>query len=267
LELKSVSLPAEKFTSTRELLSVWAAPGATFLEHDAASLHGKLVHLSSIYHLIRPFLPSITKFAHSFHSKRAKLHPPQDVLADISWIRFLLPHLPRSVPLSLPVPTDINWWGDASTSFGIGVVVGHHWAIWKWAPGFLVGPKQDFDIGWAEAVAVELGLHVALSLGFVGVTSGAPGNFLVRSDNEGVIAVLRKGRSRSKVTNQILKHIYVLQANSGILLHPIYVPSRLNIADALSRGDITSFLKGFPLASSRVHIPLPDHLSGKLILW
>ncbi|OSC96257.1 hypothetical protein PYCCODRAFT_1343752, partial [Trametes coccinea BRFM310] len=50
-------------------------------------------------------------------------------------------------------PADIGWWGDASSSFGIGVVVSQFWGVWV-----SVGPGQRFNIGWAEAVAVELGL-------------------------------------------------------------------------------------------------------------
>jgi hypothetical protein len=42
---------------------------------------------------------------------------------------------------------DIDWWGDASTSFGIGVVIKEHVAISKYTPGFQVGPKRAFDIG------------------------------------------------------------------------------------------------------------------------
>jgi len=37
-------------------------------------------------------------------------------------------------------------------------------AVWKYALGFQVGPKKAFDIGWAEAVVVELGLHLAIQL-------------------------------------------------------------------------------------------------------
>jgi hypothetical protein len=36
----------------------------------------------------------------------------------------------NTAPLSLLEPVHINWWGDASTSFGIGVVIGTHWAGW-----------------------------------------------------------------------------------------------------------------------------------------
>jgi hypothetical protein len=267
LPSKSVSLPAEKLSAVQDLLTSWEVTDALFSEHSAASLHGKLVHISCIFPLIRPFLSSISKFSVSFRSKRAKLLVPSAVRADISWIRYLLHRLPTSVPLSLPGPVDLNWWGDASTSFGIGVVLGNCWAVWKWAPGFSVGPGHSFDIGWAEAVAIELGLRLALNLKLIGPSSSVVGPTLVRSDNQGVVAVLHKGRSRSRETNQILKHVYVLQAESLIRIQAVYVPSRENIADALSRGDITGFLRGFPQASTQVSLTLPNHLRGKLILW
>jgi hypothetical protein len=152
-----------------------------------------------------------------------------------------------------------------STSFGVGVVVGQHWAVWKWAAGFQVGPGQGFDIGWAEAVAVELGLQLALHLGLTDVSDRSRNVFLVRSDNVGIVSVTNKGRSHSGETNGILKHVYVLQARHGIRLHATYVPSQENIADALSRGDITGFLRGFPSVSTKASIRLPDYLSGHLI--
>ncbi|KAG1874842.1 hypothetical protein F4604DRAFT_1581871, partial [Suillus subluteus] len=89
--------------------------------------------------------------------------------------------------------------------------------------------------------------------------------FLVRSDNAGVVAVTNKGRSRSKATNLTLKQIFALQALNGVRIRTEYVPSCENIADALSRGDIATFLAGFPIASQKVAFPLPDHLSEKLI--
>ncbi|KAJ7697729.1 hypothetical protein B0H17DRAFT_838717, partial [Mycena rosella] len=64
----------------------------------------------------------------------------------------------------------------------------------------------------------------------------------VRSDNSGVVAVTNKGRSKSRETNKILKHIYSLQAQNRVRIRSEYVPSRENISDALSRGDIPAFL-------------------------
>ena len=68
------------------------------------------------------------------------------------------------MPLLSPQAVDLHWWGNASTSFSIGVVIADHWAIWKWSSGFRVGPNLDFNIGWAKAIAVELGLHLAIHL-------------------------------------------------------------------------------------------------------
>ena len=133
--------------------------------------------------------------------------------------------------------------------------------MWKWVPGFKVGPHQKFNIGWAEAVAVELGLQLALHLQLV-----APGQYLVRSDNAGVVAVVNKGCSQSTHTNDILHRIYHLQVDAHILLKAIYMESRVNITDALSRGNIAGFLKGFPEASNKVTFPLPSHLASCLLL-
>ncbi|KAG1868022.1 hypothetical protein C8R48DRAFT_671520 [Suillus tomentosus] len=67
--------------------------------------------------------------------------------AGVFGIFELLDSLPRSAPLCNPIPINLNCWGNASTSFGIRLVIGHCWAVWKWAPGFRVGPGLRYDIG------------------------------------------------------------------------------------------------------------------------
>jgi hypothetical protein len=129
---------------------------------------------------------------------------------------------------------------------------------------FKVGPRQDFDIGWAEAIAVELGLWLALSLGMVGNGKLGGHTLLVRSDNAGIIAVTNKGRSRGHETNKILKHIYTLQAQNHHRSKATHVASRFNISNALSRRAIKEFLEGFPSVNIQASVHLPDHLSDKL---
>lgn len=63
-----------------------------------------------------------------------------------------------------------------------------------------------------------------------------------------------------------ITQIYRLLAKNQLTLVTEFVPSRDNISDALSRGDIAAFLRGFPRATVRAHITLPPHLSDKLIL-
>ena len=131
----------------------------------------------------------------------------------------------------------------------------------------MVGPNQAFDIGWAKAVAVELALLIALEYGIISSTHSAGTSFLVCSDNQGVMTVINKGRSCSEQTNRVLKQMYRLLARNQLSLHSEYITSRENVTNALSRGNIPTFLHGFPHATTQAHISLPQHLEGKLISW
>ena len=260
----SVIFPADKLSSLLALLASWQVPAFRASMSEASHLHGKLVHASSIFLLIRPFLVSISRFASSFRSSRAKLHLPAALCTDLCWVSDLLHRLPNKLPLSHSSPFDVGWFGDASTSFGIGVVIGPFWCAWHWSPGFTVGPKQSYDIGWAEAAAVELGLHLFIISTSILRVPPHTARFLVRSDNAGIVSVVNKGRSRSRNTNTVLKSIYSMLADLGISLQAEHVRSEDNISDPLSRGDIPSFLSHFPHATHHVPVPLPSHLSGCL---
>ena len=185
LSTHSVSFPVEKCSKTLQLIKDWLKPNRTFLAREAASLQGKLIHMSCIFPLICPFLCSIASFAASFRSPQAKLHIPPPFAADLSWVRFIAQNLLNKMPLAPSVPVDLSWWGNASTSFSIRIVLGPHWAVWKWAPGFSVGPWRAHNIGWAETVTVELGLHITISLHFLSSSLVGGLTFLVRSDNAG----------------------------------------------------------------------------------
>lgn len=265
LERKMVSIPEEKLHTTVQLAESWLPDNASFTMRQAAQLHGKLVHLSSIYPLIRPFLRHLSRFAGSFHSHRKALRVPKPVRSDIAWLLSLIRILPNELPITSPQPYDIGWWGDASTSFGIGVVVGKFWGVWAWAPGVSIGPGKQFDIGWAEAVAVELGLRMVINHELLRDCAEPVSKLLVRSDNMGVVAVVNKGRSRNANTNNTLREIFSILASHRLSLYTEYVSSSANIADALSRGDVAGFLENFPRASVRTDCSLPLYLQGLLI--
>ena len=149
-----------------------------------------------------------------------------------------------------PDPIDLNWWGDASTSFGIGVTIGTYWAVWTWTPCFSPGPSSAFNIGWAEAVAVELGVRLLLSLNLHHHPFGR--RFLVRSDNAGVVELISKGRYWTEESNSVLKNIHHLLTEAQISIKTTHIQSRFNVPDALSWGDIPSFLNNFPGASTQI---------------
>lgn len=74
------------------------------------------------------------------------------------------------------------------------------WESWKLNPGW----KSDIrDIGWAEMLAIKLGLRLAIARGFRDT------HFLVKSDNTGVIGAL-DGGSRNVEQNSVLQRITAL---------------------------------------------------------
>ncbi|RDX52201.1 hypothetical protein OH76DRAFT_1328493, partial [Lentinus brumalis] len=91
-------------------------------------------------------------------------------------------------------------------------------------------------------LAVEVGLLMAASHGLLDALPRHHPKLLIRSDNMGVVQVLNSGRSRSGRTNAVLRRIYLALAQRRLHVAAVHVPSRLNVADALSRGDVTGFL-------------------------
>lgn len=112
---------------------------------------------------------------------------------------------------------------------------------------------------------MELGLYFAICSNTFTRLPPHTARILVRSDNAGLVAVVNKGRSRSRPTNDVLQSIYHLLADLGLLLHAEHVAGEDNVSDPLSRGDVTAFLSRFPTAQRQVWFPLPPHLHGKLI--
>jgi len=131
LSSRSVSLPEEKKRAALDLVDQWLQVNGKFTLTEVLAFHGKLVFIASIFPLIRPYLPSIIDFSRSFRDPRSKLHVPRSTRRDLEWVKYLLQVLPNTMPLSLPSLVDLDWWGDASTSFGIGVVIGDCWAGWS----------------------------------------------------------------------------------------------------------------------------------------
>jgi hypothetical protein len=150
------------------------------------------------------------------------------VVIDISWWRNQLSSawcgLPIVIPPSAhPVPIFV----DASTSFGIGFWWDGRWLAWCLLEGWQADGR---DIGWAEMVAIELGLHCVIAAGFRNA------RFILHSDNQGVVGGFRAGMSRNSEQNSILCCIIFLFQEHSLWFSTIWVPSAENLADAPSCG-------------------------------
>jgi hypothetical protein len=116
---------------------------------------------------------------------------------------------------------------DASSSWGVGILFDGVWDFWKLRPGW---NKDGRNIGWAEMVAIELGLMFAVHRAHSDV------HFVIRSDNQGVIHAIKGGKSRSSEQNLVLQRITTLLSHHKIWISSSYVPSLDNLADLPSRG-------------------------------
>jgi Reverse transcriptase-like len=230
LSSKTVQIPTAKKLRYLSKIQPWCA-NQKFLKKEVESVLGTLVHCSLAIPDGRSHLPSISRFAASFNflsSPFVRKAPSKTVLTDIDWWRAQLSaEFAGSVLSRPPLVSPIEFWVDASSSWGIGVVFDNEWDSWKFVPNWNTNGR---NIGWAEIVAIELGLLFAVHRGFSDV------HFLIKSDNQGVIHAIEGGRSRSPEQNLVLQRITTLLAHHRLWISSLYVPSLNNLADPPSRG-------------------------------
>lgn len=191
LDQKSIQIPTDKRAKYLAKMAGWGKDTKQ-KRKDAESLLGTLVHCAMAIPDGRARIAALARFMSSFEKTKtprfASRIPGSETLEDIAWWRDQLA-IERTFCGSLlfrpPSPSKVEFWVDASTSWGVGVVFNGTWQSWKFTEGW----KQDGrDIGWAEMVAVELGLAMAVAEGFTNH------HFVIRSDNQGVIHALDNGR-------------------------------------------------------------------------
>jgi hypothetical protein len=196
---KTVQIPDEKRLRYLAKLDPWVS-GPKFSRKDAKSVMGTLVHCSLAIPDGRSRLLSISHFTTSFNhlsSPHARRTPNASVISDIAWWHALLTSPFCGSTLSNPpTASPIEFWVDASSSWGIGIVFDGLWDFWKLRPDW---DKDGRNIGWAEMVAIELGLRLAIHCGHLDV------HFVVKSDNQGVIFAIEGGKSRSPEQNLVLQ--------------------------------------------------------------
>ncbi|CUA67355.1 Quinol oxidase subunit 1/3 [Rhizoctonia solani] len=241
IQNRSVCIPSEKREKYLARLREWlAAPTTSFKLTE--KILGSLVHCTQVITNGRPMLAGLFSFhaaiAKNTHTRFHHHTPSPRAVADINWWLQQLSEGP-CVRHFCPDPPihDCEYFMDASTSFGIGVIVENKCAMWRLRRGWRTPGR---DIGWAEMAAVELALGQAIAMGINNRT------LIFRSDNQGVVFALRAGRSRNEAQNQILMRILSRADLHGLKLDIIYVRSEENPADAPSRGHYPSIYPPIP---------------------
>ena len=228
---KHVSLPEEKrlkhLTKLLDVLSLINASGCLQLG-PLVNLQGSLAHLCFVYCDGQSKMPSLHHFITSFHNN-IFIHcfPPPHLLTDLAWWQAAL-ELPAFVqPIGFHPIVNLDIYMDASSSWGIGLVVGSLWRAWQLRPGW---QADGHNIGWAESIALEFAVMEAAACGLQNVW------VLIHSNNKGSIGQYIHGQSHNPFINESIDCTSSItrDANFDILLE--YVKSSKNCADAASHG-------------------------------
>lgn len=248
---KSVHLPEKKRLAVLELLAETMTQPTISLE-ALRTLTGKLSHCALIIPLgrsqLRPFWSLLrTMEEKAYTSKTAWTLSPSH-RASLEWWSSMLAQPRVGMQLcTQAVPDDsFGLYCDASSSFGIGVVIKGQFDLFQLSPDWRTSGDSPRDIGWAEFAAVEIIVSFLLQTYNLFNT-----HVLVHTDNKGVLGAWNKRSSRNVAQNEVLSHVLSSLLDRKCFLSLMYVPSASNPADFPSRGvpapgcSRRSF-KGFP---------------------
>jgi hypothetical protein len=227
---KSVRLPDGKLSDRINQLKSFSNQ-TKFSYNDVEIMVGRLNHVSYILPQLRCYLCSFYRWMKSWMTKSAHRELPEDVRNDLErWTHTLLTFKTTRL-MPNPAPTEIGWVGDASTSFGIGILIGRRWAQFQLAEDWLNIRRHTGGIAWLETVAIRLGL---LMLETLGIKQGK--TFIVWTDNTTTENAIKKRKSKDSAVNEEWKIIQDLLVKLQTDLEPRRVVSENNEADGLSRG-------------------------------
>lgn len=206
-----------------------------FSKNDVEKFNGKLSHLTLILPQLKPYLVANFKWMATWRSPGKRGMPPE-VLKDLLYWKTVLSLLNPTRLIPDRTIRNVGWVGDASSSYGIGIIIGKHWSQFAWRPNWSNPPGQPKrTIAWAETVAVRLGL---LMLACIMPTPGY--SFSCLTDNTTTEGAARNRKSKDFWVNEEWKLIQTLLIEMDCDINLVRVISADNNADNLSRGLGTS---------------------------
>jgi hypothetical protein len=141
---------------------------------------------------------------------------------------------------------DLSIFIDASTSWGIGIIISGHWAAFHLTEDWKVAGR---DICWLETLAIEFLTYFLKDMGLRNA------HLLIHSDNQGAIGALNKGCSQNYHINLSVHHTYTVLSSFLITPQFLYIASKANLADPTSHREL-----GPPDKQLPTNFKLPEEL-------
>lgn len=250
---KTVTLPLNKLRQRIiELDEFLATP--TFKKSQVEKFNGKLSHMTLILPQLKAYLCENFKWVATWRTPGPRRMPAL-VREDLSYWKNCLASLQPTRLVPDPIVRNVGWVGDASSSFGIGIIIGKQWSQFAWLPGWSNPIDQPpRTIAWAETVVVRLGLLMLFNQRSV---EGCC--FSSLTDNTTTEGAARNRKSRDFWINDEWKRVQDLLIHHDCDISLVRVISADNSADQLSRGYDASKSK-----EDMVLVSVPKDLLGVL---
>lgn len=257
LECKRVSLPDEKrlkyLDRLQSFLSFYRRRLVPRLKVE--EIHGTLCHIAFVYANGKTHLPPFSNFMSSYRNSEVEIGKyPDKIIPEVEWwIEQLLdPRFYRQLPELGPLQ-DLDIFVDASTDWGIGIMIGGKWAAFRLYANWKI---EGRDICWLETVAVEILIYFLECSGLANI------RILIHSDNQGTIGAMCKSRSSNYWINMSIRRICTVIGPLFIQPELEYIESAKNPADPISRGILGPQEDRLPL-----QFQLPDELNNTLFYY
>lgn len=252
----TVRLPAEKLNERREATTKMLRTEEKITYKTFEQLVGQLCHLILILPHMKPYMRSMHHYKKSWGNQWIKKHLSDEVKDDLEHWEHTLNTFDNLRILPDRSPIEVNWYGDASTSFGLGLKVGSSWAMFwlmdGWESYNLKPDETPRKIAWAETIIIRLGIIMVAKKY---ETKGK--RFIVHTDNTTTEGVVRNRKSKDKSVNEEWKRIQNLLTEYQCDIKETRVTSEDNPADALSRGDNSE-----EDLNKQLYVPIPSDLYG-----
>jgi len=198
---------------------------------NVQKIHGSLCHVAFVYINGHSCLASLSNFASKFKNDkyRTLYVSSRPMVTDLRWWLDTLssPSIVRPLRPQGPLQ-DFGLYVNASTSWGIGIVIGDEWSSFQLSLSWKI---HGWDICWLETIAIELLAHFLEDKGFRDV------HLLIHSDNQGTIGALSKGRSPNVHINLSIRRTHLIFMDLSITPNITYIESGANPADPILRGE------------------------------
>jgi hypothetical protein len=232
---KEVRIPENKRTEFLSLLTS-SSESPTVNLPTLRTIVGKLSHFSMVVPLGRANMRGLwslqTAMSEKAHSNAAWPWTTRQ-RQDLNWWLDTLsqPNVGMFLCTQTIPSSEFNLFCDASTSWGIGIVINEYWDAFKLHNGWNTSDVTPRDIGWAEFAAVELVVYFVLKHYNLHDT-----HLLIHTDNQGVVGAWSNRSSRNPASNDVLSRILSSLLARRCWLTLTYIRSADNPADRPSRG-------------------------------